>query len=400
MPQQAARAAAQHALSVNELASRLKALGVKPGRYAIALSGGPDSLALAALLGQLGPLEAFIVDHRLREESPREARQVQRMARALGMKAHILPWLGDKPTQGIMAAARRARYRLLIDACQRRGLTHLFIAHHQDDQIETVQMRRDEGSGARGLAGIPALAQLGAVQLVRPLLVYGKSRLVATCAALGLRPVDDPSNRNLRYTRVRVRHQCKDEQALLALQHKAAQARNQQLQLMQQAEGRVYRLRDGWAEVLAPEHLTGEMLRMLLQSVGQQEQPIRQSALDRALEQIRAHKAATLAGCLSHEGIIAREPQAIATLDLPAGVHHLWWDNRLALSFRLRAPALLAPLGRNTPWRTLPGRERLEALPGLVRASWPVLWRQGQARRLLPARWAPWYCPNLQLYQE
>jgi tRNA(Ile)-lysidine synthase len=177
---------------------------------ALAVSGGADSMALAALGGvwaraRGGEARAFIVDHGLRAESGEEARIVAGRCRDLGLDAEILVWRGPKPVRGIQAAARRARYDLLGEACARAGLLHLLVAHHADDQAETVALRAKRGSGARGLAGMPAVAEWRDLRLLRPLLAAGKDRLVATARARGLAWVEDPSNLDPAFARGRLR---------------------------------------------------------------------------------------------------------------------------------------------------------------------------------------------------
>lgn len=355
----------------------------------MALSGGPDSLALAALLAELAPVTAFIVDHGLRPEAAAEARFVKREAARFGIKAHILRWQGEKPATGIMAAARQARYRLLIEAAQKHGCTHLFLAHHQDDQVETVAMRMAEGSGWQGLAGIPALSQLGGITLVRPLLGFTKDRLIATCAARGLHPVDDPSNRNTRYTRVQFRQQQLDREKILGMQRDAARKRN--LLMCAISDGGKYADED---------ELERETLRLLLQSVGQEDKPIRQEALDGLLEKMKAGKGATLAGCIIRDGLVVREPAAIEQLYLKPGMHSLWWDRRWQLRFRLLQPATLAPLGKNAGWRAIKKSEWIEEVAGPARAALPALWQDGRLLRVLKGRWLPWYQPLRQYFDE
>ncbi len=173
---------------------------------AVAVSGGPDSLALLLLVDrwardQGGAALALTVDHGLRPDSAAEAAQVGAWAKARGIAHAVLPWTGDKPQTGIQAAARQARYRLLTEACAARGILHLAIAHHADDQAETVLFRRERGSGPAGLAGMTAARSLGAVRMIRPLLGWPKSALTQTCRHFGQDFVEDPSNRSDRFAR-------------------------------------------------------------------------------------------------------------------------------------------------------------------------------------------------------
>jgi tRNA(Ile)-lysidine synthase len=178
----------------------------------IAVSGGPDSTALMMLAVRWraalrrGPeLIAVTVDHGLRPESAGEARSVKRLASRLGLRHRTLRWTGDKPAAGLQEAARDARYRLLAAAARGIGATHILTAHTCDDQAETVLMRMARGSGLTGLAGMPRETEIDNVRLMRPLLTVPKARLIATLAAVGMSFVDDPTNRDPRFTRARLR---------------------------------------------------------------------------------------------------------------------------------------------------------------------------------------------------
>jgi tRNA(Ile)-lysidine synthase len=180
-------------------------------RLLVAVSGGPDSVALLALLADWarGPgrpaLHAATVDHGLRAVSAAEAREVAGLCERLGIPHATLLWDGLKPASGLQARARRARYELLGREAQRLGGAVLVSAHTQDDQAETILMRLAHGSGPSGLAGMRERVRKGAVELARPLLGVPKARLVATAEARGLTFVTDPSNTDARFERVRWR---------------------------------------------------------------------------------------------------------------------------------------------------------------------------------------------------
>jgi tRNA(Ile)-lysidine synthase len=123
----------------------------------------------------------------------------------MGIEAEILRWSGAKPRRGIQQAAREARYRLLFQACGQRGILHLLVAHHADDQSETIAMRAARDSGADGLAGMAALLEQPQARLLRPLLAVPRERLTATLQARRVNWIDDPSNDDPRFERVRVR---------------------------------------------------------------------------------------------------------------------------------------------------------------------------------------------------
>ncbi|MEQ8968446.1 MAG: tRNA lysidine(34) synthetase TilS, partial [Azospirillaceae bacterium] len=179
-------------------------------RLAVGLSGGPDSTALVLLAdawarARGGSVLALIVDHGLRPESAGEAAAVaDRMAR-LGIEARILTRAGPPPAAGVQAAARAARHALLQTACREYGILHLLLAHTLDDQAETVLLRLAAGSGPDGLAGMAAVREGREARVLRPLLGWPKTRLVALCREAGVATVADPGNRDPRFARPRLR---------------------------------------------------------------------------------------------------------------------------------------------------------------------------------------------------
>lgn len=209
-------AAEQRPVSVSEASALLDFLSPLPVLL-IAVSGGPDSTALLWLAARWrkarksGPkLIAVTVDHGLRPESKREAGDVARLARKLGVAHRTLRWTGRKPKTGIQEAARFARYRLLADAARRARAVCVLTAHTLDDQAETVLFRLARGSGIGGLAGMERAAPVPlsdseGIALVRPLLLVPKTRLIATLKAAKVPYADDPTNRDPRFARPRLR---------------------------------------------------------------------------------------------------------------------------------------------------------------------------------------------------
>jgi len=184
---------------------------VAPDRtLGLAVSGGPDSLALLLLAAEARPLriEAATVDHALRSESRAEAEMVARVCERLGVPHRILTasW-SEKPQTAIQEQARAMRYRLLGQWARERRINALLTAHHLDDQAETFLMRLSRGAGVKGLAGMRKVsrAPAGAIAIVRPLLGWRHSELESVCSAAGLEPVDDPSNEDQQFERVRMR---------------------------------------------------------------------------------------------------------------------------------------------------------------------------------------------------
>ncbi|QIG97227.1 MULTISPECIES: tRNA lysidine(34) synthetase TilS [unclassified Bradyrhizobium] len=178
----------------------------------LAVSGGPDSVALMWLAARWrralarGPrLVAVTVDHGLRPEAAREARDVKRLAHSLDLPHHTLRWSGPKPGTGLPAAAREARYRLLAQAARKHGATHILTAHTRDDQAETLLMRLLRGSGIAGLSAMARETARDGVWLTRPLLEISKADLIATLKKARIGFADDPTNRDPAFTRPRLR---------------------------------------------------------------------------------------------------------------------------------------------------------------------------------------------------
>jgi tRNA(Ile)-lysidine synthase len=178
----------------------------------LAVSGGPDSTALLVLAARWraalkrGPqLLAVTIDHGLRQQSAGEARAVKRLAVRLGVRHRTLRWTGPKPSAGLPEAARAIRYRLLAAAARGAGAPHVLTAHTLDDQAETVLIRMARGSGPTGLCAMARETPLEGLTLARPLLDLPKARLIGTLEAIGMAFADDPSNRDPRFTRARLR---------------------------------------------------------------------------------------------------------------------------------------------------------------------------------------------------
>lgn len=196
-------------LTSDELRLSLDELGVPlSAPLAVAVSGGADSLCLAMLLKETRPVTALIVDHGLRSRSSDEAQLTADRLTALKIECKVLEWRHDQmPAANIQAAAREARYGLMSKWCNDHQIQFLCTAHHMDDQAETLMLRMARGSGVYGLAGMAGTRELGqGVTLVRPLLAYPKSRLVATLEAQKLDWVEDPSNQSEKFDRVKIRN--------------------------------------------------------------------------------------------------------------------------------------------------------------------------------------------------
>ncbi|MCF8475127.1 MAG: tRNA lysidine(34) synthetase TilS [Emcibacter sp.] len=195
---------------------------INDDRVAVAVSGGADSLALAILLGEWCrgqgiSLTALTVDHGLRPEAAIEAEQVGTWLKKYDIPHFILKWEGEKPHSNIQDEARLARYTLMGNWCARHKIRKLFLAHHQGDQAETFLIRLFRGSGVNGLSAMKSISDFpvsldtgATVMLVRPLLNVTKERLEATLLDHKQNWIEDPSNQNESYTRIKVRNLLRD----------------------------------------------------------------------------------------------------------------------------------------------------------------------------------------------
>jgi len=185
------------------------ALFTRGDRVLVAVSGGPDSMALLAVLWELAPrlglaLEVATVNHGLRRDAAGEQDLVVERAQALGLPCHRLD-IAVRPggvRGGIQQAARDARLTALAALAREQECARVALGHQADDQAETILFRIIRGTGPKGLAGIPHRRE----PFVRPLLDVTRARILAYLRRRSLPYVTDPSNADLRYARARIRH--------------------------------------------------------------------------------------------------------------------------------------------------------------------------------------------------
>ena len=183
--------------------------------FIVAVSGGADSLALAfltkvyALKKNLTP-RYFIVDHKLRKESTYEAHKVKRILKSLKINSHILTWKGKKPVSNIQSSARSKRYELLFSKCKKLKISNLVLGHHMDDLIENFFLRMARGSGLKGLVSLGTNTQIKNINLIRPLIKFDKKDLIFLTKFIFNFHVDDPSNHDVKFNRIKVRKLIKE----------------------------------------------------------------------------------------------------------------------------------------------------------------------------------------------
>lgn len=202
-----AAAKAVSAAEAARFAAAVRRLLPEGGRLGLAVSGGPDSLAmlLLAQAAMPGDFEVATVDHGLRADSAAEAGFVAETCRDLGVAHAVL--CVEVGAGNLQDEARVARYAALVRWAAERGLGAILTAHHADDQAETVLMRLNRGSGLAGLAGVRARGTVpgSKLPLIRPLLDWRRDELAAIVARAGMAAVSDPSNADPRFDRARIR---------------------------------------------------------------------------------------------------------------------------------------------------------------------------------------------------
>jgi len=397
--------AAETPLSIDDCDAAFAALVDYP-RAAVAVSGGPDSLALLILLhrwkearGQGPEIVVLSVDHGLRAESADEAALVARIAGEMGLSHTTLRWDAGAPRgSGVQARARQARYDLMAAYCHAHGIPALLTAHHLDDQAETFLMRLARGSGLDGLAAISARGDWAGIAIHRPLLDVPKARLVATVEAAGLPYVQDPSNADARFERVRLRNKGAALEALgltpeaIALAAKRLSRARAALDgvteefLAEAAElSHAGNAQIDLAQLLsAPDEIALRALQRLIAMAGGRQEPLRLAKLEALLSGLQSDPTTsrTLGGCrlVPQAGSlqIVREVRrpGIEALTLKPGQRALW-DNRFLVSLAKSAvsPVTVRPLGAEGARQMAEEAPWLNEIPRLARNSLPSSWR-------------------------
>jgi tRNA(Ile)-lysidine synthase len=381
-------------------------------RIAVAVSGGADSMALTLLaqawVGERqGELLALTVDHGLREGSAEEAAQVGRWLAARGIVHRVLAWHGAKPANGVQEAARTARYALLLGHCREQGILHLLVAHHLNDQAETVLMRVAKQSGPDGLAAMAPIVPTRSARLLRPLLAVPRARLEATLKALDQPWIEDPTNRNPAFHRARLR------------QSMAERAGNgvdaTELAGTARAMGLSRTVRDaevaallaevalvapaGFARIdsvrlmRAPEVAAMRALDRLIRMVGGGIYPMGKDRLRRLWSDLSSglDSRRSLGGCLLCPGrgslLLVREPARMAgPLPCVAG-QIIHWDSRFLVSVEGRGTGHVGALGRDG-WLAIKDQVTRPNIPNVVVDSLPALSDAAGLAAVPHLRWA------------
>jgi tRNA(Ile)-lysidine synthase len=287
--------------------------------YAVAVSGGPDSLALAYLakvysLKNKVKSKYFIVDHKLRDKSTEEAKQVKLILNNFNIKSEILTWHGKKPVKNIQSLARKKRYDLLISKCKQSKIQNLVVGHHSDDLFENFFIRMIRGSGLKGLVSLEKKTTMNKINLIRPLLYFYKKDLEFISNHVFDFFVEDPSNKDIKYTRIKIRELINEfennglDKAKLFLTLKNLKKSNQALSFYVEKNKKLNSCfyKDKSELILSeiffdqPYEVVHRSISDCIKLVGNKYSPVRGKKIDYILDKIKKNslKKETLGGCV------------------------------------------------------------------------------------------------------
>ncbi len=366
--------------------------GKAPARLGVAVSGGGDSVALLDLMHQAfreTGIEIFAatVDHGLRPEAADEARSVARLCAGMGIDHSILRWQGWDGSGNLQDQARRARYGLLTEWARERGVSVLALGHTADDQAETVLMRLSRAAGVSGLAAMAPRRTQGGITLMRPLLSVSRAALRAYLTERGIGWAEDPSNRDLRFDRIKAREALGYLEPLGITAAVLAEVARNMASVREALDWYVFLAARDIVEIDAgdvlidlrrfrtlPEEIARRLLLHGVAWVGGDEYGPRRKAVAEALEALRRERPTSLARCLIlREGRwarICREYRFVEGQEVPVGEI---WDGRWTVT---------GPATRGAVIRAL-GPEGLAECP-----DWRETGRPRQSLLASPAVWA------------
>ncbi|MBO9444332.1 tRNA lysidine(34) synthetase TilS [Ruegeria sp. R14_0] len=362
-----------------------------PARLGVAISGGGDSVALLLLLNEITANEqvtlfAATVDHGLRPEAADEAEHVRTFAQRMGIPHDTLVWTGWDGGGNLQDQARQARYRLLTDWAHGHGITAVALGHTADDQAETFLMRLGRAAGVTGLSGMPTKRLKGGVVLLRPMLGLTRQDLRAYLTERGVEWIEDPSNHDIRFDRIKAREALSGLQdlgitasSLARVAENLTQAR-EALEVFAQESARKMAKTvagnvclDRAAFQILPQEIKRRLLVGSIAWIAGQGYPPRQSAIERALRSVDEGTATSIGGCLlvphGNKMWICRELNAVQGKIARAGQ---LWDERWIVTGPLVADAQVRPLGEEglpqvPDWRNL-------GQPRQVLLASPAVW--------------------------
>lgn len=348
-----------------------------------------------------GEVLALTVDHRLRPDSSAEAETVAQWLAQAGIAHRILVWEGEKPSTDLQAGARQARYRLLGEACAAEGILHLLLAHHRDDQAETLLLRLGRGSGLEGLAAMAPERPTSWGRVLRPLLSIPRAALEASLRQRGQGWICDPSNSNTAFGRVRLRAlagglaaEGLTAERLAGTAGRLARAQAALDTMVAEAAARHVTLDDaGYALVrpsalgALPDEVGLRLLSRLLLAIGGETYTPRLERLERLHAAVKTglETARTLAGCrivpLKDTLVICREPSRVAPPIALVPGSRIRWDGRFEALVAADAPTglslgALGPQGRTLVAAALGRKNSAVSVPACVIPTLPALYHE------------------------
>ena len=302
--------------------------------FIVAVSGGADSLALAfltklfAFKNNLNP-KYFIVDHKLRKGSTNEAFKVKKVLKSLNIRSRILTVSGKKPKNGIQSFARKKRYDLLFSKCEKLKINNLVLGHHIDDLLENFFLRMARGSGLKGLVSLGEKTKIRNINLIRPLIKFDKKDLLFISEFVFNFYVDDPSNYDTKFERIKIRNLI-EKLKLIGLNKKKIQLTIENLKRSDQSI-RFYVEKNkkinsktslGKKEIVLKEDFFDNSYEVVFRSLtdlihltGKKQNPVRGKKIDNILNKIENNSLfkETLGGCVikmvNHTVILRKEHQ-------------------------------------------------------------------------------------------
>ncbi len=300
--------------------------------FIVAVSGGSDSLALAfltrifALKNRLNA-KYFIVDHKLRKESTTEAFKVKKILKNLNIQSKILTVKSKKPQNGIQSFARKKRYDLLFSKCKTLKINNLVLGHHMDDLIENFFLRMVRGSGLKGLVSLGELTKIHDINLFRPLVKFDKKDLLFISKFVFNFHVDDPSNYNTKFNRIKIRnfiHQLKSigfDNKKFQLTIKNLKSSDESIRFYVEKNKKINSsLAEKKRELVLKEDFFDNSYEVVFRSlsdlihfIGKKQSPVRGKKIDNILNKIKNKRLfkETLGGCvikmINHTVILTKE---------------------------------------------------------------------------------------------
>nr|MBQ0091669.1 tRNA lysidine(34) synthetase TilS [Candidatus Enterousia merdequi] len=285
-------------------------LRYKSKKMALGVSGGVDSMCLLYWLHNVGAdVVCLHVNHKLRPQADIETEYVKNICEQLNIPCHIFYWDGEKPENGLEAAAREARYKMMTDFCHENNIEYLVTAHQSDDQIETFLMNLSRGSGLYGLSAMLQESERDGIKILRPLLEVPRSEIKKYCEDNNIKYFVDSMNSDEHYTRVKIRNNrhvlndelgISDSRILLAIQNLG---RTREW-MDKYISARIDLVIRSWGAMFVSSFLFDEaeeirlkLLGTLIQRVGRNKYPVRLKSLQSTLIKLEKDCKLTLGHC-------------------------------------------------------------------------------------------------------